>query len=171
MASVIPAMNKPLGEQNGRTTSKAAALNRLREHISELSVAFVNTINERDWDSPLWENVATTFTTKPEALSGAQNGLNGRDAFIDSMKKLATAHPKWKINIKTMTVNLSDDHEYAEVFTNSLATGEPEGIARPAMTRLEYRLIKNKWWFVSHEILPGQPVDMMGMQDQYREGM
>lgn len=171
MVDAETAMDSPTGDKNNHTTSNAAALDRLRKHISELSVAFVNSINDRDWDSPLWENVATNFTTKPEALSGAQNGLNGRDAFIDSMKKLASTHPKWKINIKTITVNLSDEHDYAEVFTNSLATGEPEGIARPAMTRLEYRLIKNKWWFVSHEILPGQPVDMMGMQDQYRDGI
>lgn len=171
MADALPAMDTPVGERNNDVMSSTAALDRLRHHLSELSVAFVNTINKRDWDSPLWDNVAINFTTKPEALSGAQNGLNGRDAFIDSMKKLATAHPKWKINIKTMTVNLSDDHEYAEVFTNSLATGEPEGIARPAMTRLEYRLTKGRWWFVSHEILPGQPVDMMGLQDQYRNGL
>ncbi|KAK4506219.1 hypothetical protein PRZ48_004184 [Zasmidium cellare] len=133
----------------------ATALNRLKEHIANLSIAFVNTINARDWDSPLWENLSPTFSSKPEALSGGQAHLNGREAFLFSLKKLSSEHTTWKINVQTMTVNLSGDHTYAEVFTNSIATGEPVGIARPAMTRLEFR----------HEILPGQGGDLRELRN------
>ena len=125
---------------------------------ADLAIAMTNAMNIRDFDSPLWNNLATNIRCTPQGLSGKMKGIPGQRGFVDSLRELAQRYPTWHIKILSLSTHYDTDEKYAEVFVASDVSGHPPGITRTVMTRIEYRLVEGRWKFFNHELLSG--VDM-----------
>ena len=139
-------------------TSKAASreIDRVKQYIEHFVRASTDAVNRRDF-SPHREPWNLYPTGRADLATEWQEGIQNvtTDEVLDMWRAYTAANPEFQCQIIGLETIVHLEDGYAECFVTGESSGDPPGVTKTAVSKMEWRFINEQWRCMSYREVQG----------------